>query len=290
MTSRPGGIQFPRQRSAGSAALEIVVDARESAGFEFAERQAIVLRADLRAGQYGVRGSGGQLAAVCRMSLDDLLAAVRDGLLLEQLPALASVPHAALVVEDRYGSVFKQRRVRPGLVAETLAECQVRWPQVPIVFADSRRLAQEWVFRFLAAVQAEAEEFGDGSLGEASGVGAEPAKTQPFDFLGQSFDHPPVVPHQLAPHLEPTIQPAATASEPVTDEPVDSEPVDSEPVDTAPARPMAAQPSGATNAEIREWALANGWKVAPKGPVRRQVRLAFEQAQRDRLEGDSSEA
>ncbi|GAA2545402.1 hypothetical protein GCM10010409_20340 [Mycolicibacterium diernhoferi] len=42
-------------------------------------------------------------------------------------------------------------RVRPALIADGLAELQVRWPSVPIVFCETRPLAEEWTYRFLAA-------------------------------------------------------------------------------------------------------------------------------------------
>jgi uncharacterized protein YciI len=58
-----------------------------------------------------------------------------------------------VVVEDRYSSVFKLERVRPSLVAEGLAETQVRFPEVPIVFCETRPLAQEWAYRFLGAAR-----------------------------------------------------------------------------------------------------------------------------------------
>ncbi|MGI9097608.1 MAG: ERCC4 domain-containing protein, partial [Solirubrobacteraceae bacterium] len=32
-----------------------------------------------------------------------------------------------------------------------VARHQVRYPAVPIVFADSRKLAEEWTYRYLAA-------------------------------------------------------------------------------------------------------------------------------------------
>jgi hypothetical protein len=54
-------------------------------------------------------------------------------------------------VEDRYSRVFAQDQVRPSLVADGLAELQVRWPTVPIVFCDTRKLAEEWTYRWLAA-------------------------------------------------------------------------------------------------------------------------------------------
>lgn len=58
------------------------------------------------------------------------------------------------MVEDRYSQVFKLDWARPPVVADGLAELQVRWPGVPIVFAESRSLAEEWVYRYLAAVHA----------------------------------------------------------------------------------------------------------------------------------------
>ena len=64
------------------------------------------------------------------------------------------MPRAALVVEDRWSSVFKLDRVRPSVVADGLAEAQVRYPTVPILFCENRQLAQEWTYRFLGAAVA----------------------------------------------------------------------------------------------------------------------------------------
>jgi hypothetical protein len=41
------------------------------------------------------------------------------------------------------------------VIADALAECQARHPSVPIIFAETRALAQEWTYRFLAAARAE---------------------------------------------------------------------------------------------------------------------------------------
>jgi hypothetical protein len=67
------------------------------------------------------------------------------------LAAMADVSHAAVVVDDRYSSLFKLTRVRPASVAEQIAEAAVRYPAVPIVFAETRQLAQEWTYRFFGA-------------------------------------------------------------------------------------------------------------------------------------------
>jgi hypothetical protein len=47
------------------------------------------------------------------------------------------------------------------MVAELLAGAQVRYPNVPIVFCETRQLAQEWAFRFLGAAFAYADEEAD---------------------------------------------------------------------------------------------------------------------------------
>lgn len=65
---------------------------------------------------------------------------------------LASLPAAAVVVEERYGALLKAPRVKPGWLADLIAQLQLRYPAVPIVFADARKLAAEWTYRFLAAV------------------------------------------------------------------------------------------------------------------------------------------
>ena len=59
-----------------------------------------------------------------------------------------------MVVEERYSQVFKLDRIRPVVVADGLAELQVRWPGVPIVFCETRQLAEEWTYRYLAAAHA----------------------------------------------------------------------------------------------------------------------------------------
>ena len=56
-----------------------------------------------------------------------------------------------MVVEDRWSQVFALAHVRPATVADALAELQVRWPNVPVLFAETRPLAEEWTYRYLAA-------------------------------------------------------------------------------------------------------------------------------------------
>jgi hypothetical protein len=86
-----------------------------------------------------------------RKSLVDLVASLTSGKLRYQVADLAALPRAAVVVEDRYSQLFRLDRVRPAVVADGLAELQIRWPNVPVVFCETRQLAEEWTYRFLAA-------------------------------------------------------------------------------------------------------------------------------------------
>jgi hypothetical protein len=147
--ARPA-VSVPRRRASGRM-LDIVVDSHERYAWSFSDQQATTRRAGLPAGDYAVEVDGRIVAAVERKSLADLVAALTSGKLRYQLADLATVERAAVVVEDRWSSVFRLDRVRPGVVAEALAEAQVRFPMVPIVFCETRKLAQEWTYRFLGA-------------------------------------------------------------------------------------------------------------------------------------------
>jgi ERCC4 domain len=95
------------------------------------------------------------VAAVERKSLADLVSSLINGKLRYALGDLAALPRAAVVVvEDRYSQVFKLDWVRPAVVADGLADLQIRWPSVPIVFSEARQLAEEWTYRYLAAAHA----------------------------------------------------------------------------------------------------------------------------------------
>jgi ERCC4-type nuclease len=150
--ARPN-VATPTARAAGVADLEIVVDSHERYAYRFANQQVSVRKQALPCGDYGVHVDGRLVAAVERKSLVDLVASLTTGKLKFAVAELAALPRAAVAVEDRYSQVFKLERVRPAVVADGLAEIQVAWPNVPIVFCETRALAEEWTYRFLAAAQ-----------------------------------------------------------------------------------------------------------------------------------------
>jgi hypothetical protein len=154
--ARPN-VRTPTARAAGLGDLEIVADSHERYPYRFAGQQVTVVRRALPCGDYGLAFGGRLVASVERKSLADLATSLTSGRLRYALAELAALPRAAVVVEDRYSAIFKLDRLRPAMVADNLAEVQVRWPNVPIVFCETRPLADEWTYRFLAAARVRAE-------------------------------------------------------------------------------------------------------------------------------------
>jgi hypothetical protein len=147
-------VRVPTARASGLADLEIVIDAHERYPYKFAAQQASTRRQALVSGDYAVLDADRVVAAVERKSLADLVSSLTNGRLKYQIAELATLPRAAVVVEDRYSRVFTLEHVRPAVVADGLAELQVGWPAVAIVFCETRKLAEEWTYRYLAAALA----------------------------------------------------------------------------------------------------------------------------------------
>ncbi len=150
--ARPN-VAVPTARASGQV-LEILVDSHERYPWKFTGQQAVTRRQALSAGDYAVTHDGQVVASVERKTLADLVSTLTTGKLRYLLAALAELPRAALVVEDRYSAIFKLTYTRPMVVAEGLAEAQVRFPDVPVVFCETRQLAQEWTYRYLGAALA----------------------------------------------------------------------------------------------------------------------------------------
>ena len=139
--ARPG-IRVPRRRAADLAHLTILVDSRERYPYKFAQQQASTQRRALPAGDYGIAHDDQIVAVVERKSLHDLVRRLIDGQLTYALADIAALPRAAVVVEDRYSNLFKLDFAKPGFVTELLAALTVRYPTVPIHFAETRPLGR----------------------------------------------------------------------------------------------------------------------------------------------------
>jgi hypothetical protein len=154
-TARPGA-RIPGRRASGLAELAIVVDSREHYPYRFAKQQATTVRAALQAGDCAVISEAGSpIAVVERKSLADLAGALNSGTLVFELAKLSEMPRAAVVVEDRYGNLLKHAYAPAGFLPDMLARVQVRCPEIPILFLETRPLAEEWTFRYLGAALAD---------------------------------------------------------------------------------------------------------------------------------------
>ena len=152
------GARIPRRRTLAEP-VTITVDTRERYPYRFARQGAQTARATVGAGDYAVYAPEGALvAAVERKSLDNLASTLSDGTLAFQLQRLTELPLAAIVVEARYGALFKLEHVNGNWLADQLARLQVRYPEVQLVFADSRPHAEDWTYRFLTAALADASD------------------------------------------------------------------------------------------------------------------------------------
>ena len=185
--ARPN-VTLPTARAAGREELEILVDAHERYPWKFSHQQARTTRRPLPAGDYAVELDGQVVAAVERKTLADLSSSLTTGRLRYALAELSSLPRAAVVVEDKYSRIFDLRHVRPAVVAEGIAECQARYPNVPVIFAENRALAQEWTYRFLAAALRELA-LDEAAAGHVADLGAVDAATAGHvDALGAVDD------------------------------------------------------------------------------------------------------
>jgi hypothetical protein len=154
--ARPGQ-RAPTRRAAGLQALNIDVDTRERYPYRFADRGVRCLRRALPCGDYAVHAGDELLAAVERKTLEDCVKSLVDGSLAFAMADLSRLPAATVVVEARYSELMSAQRVQPGWLAELTARLQVRYRQVPIIFCDSRKLAEDFTHRFLAAAAVEHE-------------------------------------------------------------------------------------------------------------------------------------
>jgi hypothetical protein len=175
--ARPA-VTLPTARAHG-AVLEILVDTAEKYPYAFGRQQATTLRRRLVAGDYAVALDEDVVAAVERKTLEDLAASLLSGRLTYAMADLTALSRAAVVVEDRYSRLFKLQHVPGSRVAEALAEAQARFPAVPVVFCESRTLAQEWTYRWLGACLAELRAAASTTALESTFVAAGPVPPAP---------------------------------------------------------------------------------------------------------------
>jgi hypothetical protein len=151
-TARPG-IRVPQARGL-ERSLHVAVDVHERYPWRFRRYGATSERRELPVGDYALLAGGSCVAAVERKSAADLCRSAVGGQLALVLAELGRLPHAALVVEGRLSDVIKEGQrggVQPGRLLNLLAALQVTHPRVAWVFGETRALAEDDAYRWLAA-------------------------------------------------------------------------------------------------------------------------------------------
>jgi hypothetical protein len=151
-TARPG-VRVPAARGLEQP-LRLVVDDRERYPWRFAGKPVEVERRRLPAGDYAVLEDDRLIAAVERKRPAELASQAIAGRLNLLMAELAALPRAAVVVEGRLSDVIKAadaQEVRAGWVPSVLASLQADHPNVPLLFAETPKLAGDLAYRWLAA-------------------------------------------------------------------------------------------------------------------------------------------
>lgn len=150
--ARPG-LRLPQARGL-ERGLRIAIDTRERYPWRFAGKPVDTERRRLPVGDYGVFDGDRLVAAVERKRSDELASdAVAGGLDLA-MAELAALPRGAVIVEGRLSDVARsasERGVTPGWLLNLLAALQATHPSVPILFAETAKLAGDLAYRWLAA-------------------------------------------------------------------------------------------------------------------------------------------
>ncbi|NBC95323.1 MAG: hypothetical protein GVY27_03090, partial [Deinococcus-Thermus bacterium] len=166
-TARPG-VRVPGARGL-ERPLTIAIDDRERYPWRFAGKEARVERRRLPAGDYAVLADGRVIAAIERKRPAELATQAVAGRLSLLMTELSSLPRAAVIVEGRLSDVIKAadaQQVRSGWVPSVLASVQADHPRVPLLFAETPKLAGDLAYRWLAAC-ARRDREGQGRLFDA---------------------------------------------------------------------------------------------------------------------------
>jgi hypothetical protein len=143
--ARPG-LRVPQRP--GRALDRIAIDTRERYGYSFKGRDVVLERVALRAGDYAAFLDGTAVAVVERKAMDDFCGSLVDGTLGFVMGELSRLGTTAVVVEGTYTQLLRRGFVDGAWLGELLVRLQVRYPSVPIVFAETRALGERWTFAF----------------------------------------------------------------------------------------------------------------------------------------------
>ncbi len=140
--------------------LLIAIDSGERYPWRFPD--STVEREQLPVGDYALKEDNRIIALVERKTMDNLLAEFgRMHVFHQQLTELETYRYAALVIEANYSDFLNPGKMKyypPAFTSKAIAETYALHPNLIIVFAGNRKLAQEWTHQFFFAITAHEED------------------------------------------------------------------------------------------------------------------------------------
>jgi len=147
--ARPG-IRVPQARALRSR-LTVAVDTNERYAWRFADHHVRLVERELPAGDYGLFHDSDLIAAIERKKIDDLATASVSGRLTFTLQELAVLPYSAVIVQGRLSDLMEHESVRSGWLLNLVAALQIQFHRVTWMFAETRSIAEDYAYRWLAA-------------------------------------------------------------------------------------------------------------------------------------------
>ena len=140
--------------------LTVAIDSAERYPWLFSD--STVKKEQLPVGDYALKEGNRIVAVVERKTLDNLLAEFgRMSIFHQQLSELEAYRHSALVIEANYSDFLNPDKMKfypPAFTAKAIAELHAFHPNLSIVFAGNRKLAQEWTLQFFTSTMAHQED------------------------------------------------------------------------------------------------------------------------------------
>lgn len=136
--------------------LQIIIDINERYPYKFPNSETE--KRKLPCGDYALVNENGEILAIVeRKTFTDFKDKFSNIPLLHQfLGELENYKFSAVVIEANYSDFLNKEKLefyQPEFSARVIAQIFVYHPDLTIVFAGSRKLAQEWVYRYFLAVK-----------------------------------------------------------------------------------------------------------------------------------------
>lgn len=143
--------------------LKILIDKNEKYAWNF---KCETKRVDLPTGDYALETEKGVIAVIERKTLDNFISEAGNfQVLIQKTAELAKYKYAAFVIEANYSDFLKKREhYSPAFFSKIIGNFQALFPSLPVVFAGSRKYAENWAinyFQFVAQLETENELFTD---------------------------------------------------------------------------------------------------------------------------------